>query len=338
MVSISDIHLNNTSLQTPGSGPTVALLGATAGIGLSTLHAILKNTSTPTVYIVGRNPSRLRDLISTAQKLNASATLIPIETGDLTLVKNAEKAAQEIASKASRLDLLVMSPGYLSFASAPDFSPEGLDRITSIRYHARMRFLLTVLPLLRAAPNPRVISILAGGQEGDLKLEDLAMTQKTTYGPLYAAGAAGAMTTLFLEEVAKQEGNEKIVFLHIFPGLVATDLQVRDSGWFYHMLWEWIAKPLFKIFGASAEDAGERVLFAGTNGRFRRVQDPESVRGTLVQEGSDGVLGSGVYAVKEDSEVVKEGGNKELKALKEKGAGRKVWEYTVGEFERIQRL
>ncbi len=338
MVALSDIHLNNTSLLTPGSGPTVALLGATGGIGLATLHAILRNTSSPIIYLVTRNAARASTLIATAQKLNTSAKIIPIETGDLTLVRDAEKAAKQIASKADRLDMLVMSPGYLSFASAPDFSPEGIDRITSIRFHARMRFLLTLLPLLRKAPNPRVISILAGGKEGDLNLDDLAMSKKGTYGPLYAAGAAASMTTLFLEELSKQEGNSKIVFVHIFPGLVATDLQVRDSGSILQMLWDWIAKPLFRFVGYTADEAGERVLFAGSNGRFRRAQDPESVRGTMVQEGSEGVLGSGVYVVGEDSEVVKGGGNKAVKGLREKGAGRKVWEYTMGEMERVESL
>lgn len=338
MVALSDIHLNNTSLLTPGSGPTVAFLGATAGIGLATFHAILKNTSSATIYLVTRNASRASTLIANAQKLNTSATIIPVETGDLTLVRDADRAAKQIASQAERLDMVVMSPGYLSFSSAPDFSPEGIDRVMSIRFHARMRFLLTLLPLLRKAANPRVISILAGGKEGDLKLDDLAMSSKGTYGPLYAAGAAASMTTLFFEELSKKAGNEKIVFVHIFPGLVSTDLQVRDSAWILHTLWEWLAKPLFRFIGYTAEEAGERVLFAGTSGRFRRVGDPESVRGTMVQEGSEGMLGSGVYVVGEDSEVVKGGGSKVLKKLREKGAGARVWEYMMEEMQRVERL
>jgi NAD(P)-dependent dehydrogenase (short-subunit alcohol dehydrogenase family) len=344
MVSLSDIHLNNTSLQSAGSGPTVALVGATAGIGLATFHALLKHTSSPTIYLVGRNASRLDDLIASAQKSypNPGATIVPIVAGDLTLVQHAEAAARQIASLTSRLDLLIMSPGYLSFSSTPDFSPEGLDRITSVRFHARMRFLVTLLPALRAAPNPRVISVLAAGQEGPLVLDDLGMTRPGTYGPIYAASAAASMTTLFFEELATRPGNDKIVFVHLFPGLVGTGLRVVNSGWALSLLWDWIVRPLFGVLGSTAENAGERVLFAATSGRFRRVKPEEAdgLAGTLIQRGSTDVLGSGVYIVGEKSEVVKpkEGGKDVLETLRGQGAAKKVYDYTMGEFERIEKM
>ncbi|EXJ57373.1 hypothetical protein A1O7_07720 [Cladophialophora yegresii CBS 114405] len=350
MVSLSDVHLNNSSLSSAGSGPSVALLGATAGIGLATFHALLKHTSTPTIYLVGRDASRLDALIASAQRqypTAGGATVIPIVAGDLTLVRNADAAARRIASLTSRLDLLVMSPGYLSFSSTADWSPEGLDRITSIRYHARMRFLVTLLPLLRRAPNPRVISVLGAGKEGALSLDDLGMTLPRTYGPIYAAGAAASMTTLFFEELAAQgpgndndsaTDNHRIVFIHLFPGLVGTGLQVVNSGWALSALWGWIVRPLFRVFGSTAENAGERVLFAATSGRFRRVrpEDAKGLEGTLVQRGSTGVLGSGVYLVGEDSEVAPPPGV--LEELRRQDAGKKVYEYTMREFERIENM
>ena len=338
MVSFSDIKLNNTSLLTPGTGPVCAFVGATGGIGLSTVQAVLKHTSTPTIYLVGRNASRLSTLISSLKSLNGSATIIPIVAEDLTLVGDAEKAAQEIASKTNKLDLLIMSPGYLSFSRTPDFSPEGIDRLLSIRYHARIRFLLTLLPLLRAAPNPRVVSILAGGMEVALNLDDLGWTQKGTYGPIYAAGATAAMTTVMFEELGKDPKNEKIVFLHVYPGLVYTGLSLENTGWILPLIWDYILKPIFWLIAMTSEEAGERVLFAATSGRFRKVKDPESVRGTLIEEGSDGVLGSGVYAVKGDSSAVTGGGNKDLRKMREMGAGRKVFDYTMAELERIEKM
>ncbi|KIW94019.1 uncharacterized protein Z519_05335 [Cladophialophora bantiana CBS 173.52] len=348
MVSLADIQLNNTSLLTPGSGPVCALVGCTSGIGLATLHATLRYTSSPTVFLVGRGGSaRLEALVAEVQGWNASAHLVPVVAEDLTLVACAQHAAAVIASKASRLDLLIMSPGYLSLSAAPDVSPEGLDRVTSIRYHARMRILLTLLPLLRAAPSPRVLSVLAGGREGALNLVDLGMTLPGTYGPFYAAGAAAAMTTLFFEHLSKRPGNERIVFLHICPGVVygtGLNFQKSNSPGSIHtvvsLLWDWVFKPVFRALGYSPAEAGERVLFAATNGRFRRVQgDPERARGTLIQEGSDGLLGSGVHLVKADSSVVEGGGNRELMRLRnEMDGARKVWEYTIAEFERIERM
>ncbi len=339
MVSRSDILLNNTSLHTPGSGPIVALVGCTSGIGLSTLHALLKHTSSPTIYLVGRDSSRLTSLITQVQPLNPSATLHPIVADDLTLVRDAQHAAERIASQTPRLDILIMSQGFLSFNPTPDFSPEGLDRITSIRYHSRMRILVTLLPLLRRSPSPRVLSILGGGKEGPLDLSDLGMTRPGTYGPLYAAGAAGSMNTLFLEELSKRPGNEKIVFIHLFPGLVAgTGLKVQGSSVWVRFLWEYVAKPIMSMVAYSSSEAGERVLFAATNGRFRRLPPGTSAEGTLIQQGSDGIQGSGVYTVNADSSVIGGGGNADLRKLRGMNAGHEVYEYTMAEFGRIENM
>ncbi|KAL6247039.1 hypothetical protein RBB50_006346 [Rhinocladiella similis] len=342
MVSKSDILLSNTSLSSSGSGLIAAVFGATAGIGLSTLQALLKHTTNPTVYIVGRDATRLDHLIAQVlQPLNPGATLHAIVADDLTSVRSAQSAAEQILSQAPHLDLLIESQGFFSFRSTPDFTPEGLDRVTAVRYHARMRVLVTLLPLLRRARSPRVLTILGAGTEGPLSLSDLAMTQPGTYSMSYAMGASASLSTLFLEELSRQPDNESIVFVHLFPGLVAgTNLRVQGSNFLVRWFWDYVAKPLVRIIGRSSEEVGERVLFAATSGRFRRLPPDtrSAAEGTLVQQGSDGVQGSGVYIVNDDTSVIENGGNAELKKLREQGAARKVYEYTLSEFERIEKL
>ncbi|KIW10430.1 hypothetical protein PV08_11394 [Exophiala spinifera] len=341
MVSKSDILLNNTSLASAGSGLIAAFVGATAGIGLSTVEALLKHTTNPTIFIVGRDASRLSQLIAQVQPLNAGATLHAIVAEDLSSVRSAQQAAEQIASRAPHLDLLIESQGFFSFRSTADFTPEGLDRVTAVRFHGRMRMLVTLLPLLRRARSPRFVSVLGAGQEGPLDLSDLAMTKPETYSMSYAMGASGSLTTLFLEHLAKQPGNEHIVFIHLFPGLVAgTSLRTEGSNFLVRWFWDYIAKTVVRIIGHSSGEVGERVLFAATNGRFRRLP-PDAVgaaEGTLIQQGSDGVQGSGAYIVAEDTSVVENGGNADLKKLREQGAAAKVYEYTLSEFERIAKL
>ncbi|KIX99911.1 uncharacterized protein Z520_04548 [Fonsecaea multimorphosa CBS 102226] len=288
-VPFSDILLNNTSLLSAGGGPVCVLVGCTGGgIGLATLHALLRHTSSPTIYLVD-GKAGLETLVASVQSLNESARLIPVVAEDFSMVSCAQDAAgQIIASAPPRLDILVISP-----------PPTPLED----DYHTRMLTLVTLLPLLRKAASPRVVNVLAGGGGGgreDIPLQaqhDLGMT-------------TSAMTTLFFEHLARQPENDKVVFLHIeYPGVV------------------------FDSSNAAAE-TGERVLFAATNGRFRRVQDPERAKGTLIQQGSDGILGSGVYLVNADSSVVEGGGTTELKRLRDDmdmdDARQKVWEYTMG--------
>ncbi|EXJ87716.1 hypothetical protein A1O1_04641 [Capronia coronata CBS 617.96] len=354
MVSYSDILVNNESLASSsggGGGPVAVVVGGTSGIGLTTTQALLKHSSSPTIYLVGRDSRRIETLIAeTFQPLNAAATLIPIVAGDLTLVRNAQKAADAIVQHATetqaggdgrtpaRIDLLVMTAGYLSMSSKPDWSPEGLERLMAIRFHARMAILLKLLPLLRRAPGPRVVNVLAAGEEGPLNLDDLAMTQPKTYGPLYAMAAAASMSTLFLEKVASLPENGNVVFLHTFPGMVPdTGLQIHHSfllGLIYRFV-KLISGLVMKTH--TAQEAGERTLFVATSGRFRRVQSPEAAAGTLIQPGSNGVLGSGMFLVGEDSDAIPDGGNAELKKLREGDAATKVYEYALAELERIEK-
>lgn len=343
MVTYSDVRLNNSSLSIAGggsngngtsSGPVIAFVGGTSGIGRSTFEAVLRHIASPTIYLVGRSEAGLEQQIQQAKALNPKAKVVPVLTGDLTLVRTAQETAQKIASLAgSRLDLLFLSQGYFSLATHPNWTAEDLDKITAIRYHSRMRFVVTLLPLLRAAPSPRVVSILASGKEGALDLNDLSF-KRSAYGPIFAAGASATLNTLAFEGLAAQPDNDKIVFIHLYPGGVATEMKALEGPAMLRFLYNNTAKSFLKVFGHSVEEVGERVLFAATNGRFRRLANGVSGEGTMVQQGSDGKIGSGVYLVQDDSSVVV--GNDHVVKLRDQGGPKKVLEYTLAEFERIE--
>ena len=325
-----DILTSNASLHSTGASPTAVFIGATTGIGHSALLALAKHTASPRIYVVGRSHASVTPVIKELERINRGGTYIPIQGGDLTLLSNVDKASEKIrAGGDGHLDMLIMSVGYLTFASRTE-TVEGLDRITSVRYYARIRFLINLLPLLNAAPSARVVSILAAGMEGPLWPEDFALKKKEHYGFGKAAGAAASMNTLFFEEMRKQ--NPKIVFVHLYPGLVReTGLfdRLEHFGWLTRLFLLWVFQPLVRVFGYSVEEAGERVLFAATSGKFRAVEGA----GEGIEVGSDGVRGSGAYLLLADSsttvapEVVRD--------LREKGVGRKLVDHTLGEFERI---
>ena len=332
MVSYADVLNNNDSLKAAGSGVTAVFVGATQGIGLGALKALTKHTDTPTIFIVGRSESTLANIIAELKTLNPTANLHPIQASDLTLLSNVNQACNLIKSHPSaptKIDILQLSPGYLSF-SARNPSPEGLDKITSIRYYARMRFVDQLLPLLRAAPSPRVISVLAGGKEGELWSDDFLLEKH--YSVVIAAGASASMTTLFMEELASQPSNSKIVFVHIYPGLVRdTNLfGTEHFGAVVKFVIGWIVMPLIRPFCYTSEEVGERVVFAATSGRFRKLAPGASGEGSLVSKGSNGKVGSGVYLVQADSSTVD--GPKVLQEMREQGVGEKLYGHTMEVF------
>lgn len=282
MVALKVINENNTSLLARIPNPIAVFVGATNGIGLSTLKALLIHTVSPIIYIIGRSEKNLTSLIEAQlQPLNTNAKFHPIIAKDLTLISSAEDAVQQILSTPGlkRIDLLIMSPGFLDFSR--QLSPEGIDRLTSIRYYARTRILTALLPLLRASDSPRVLSVLAGGQEGQLWPEDWTMEKH--WGVANAGGASGSLTTFMFEALKARAENEKIEFVHLFPGLVrGTGLRLEGLGVVGGFLLRWIVLPIvLRVAGYSVEEAGERVLFAATNDIIEREKGSNGVRGVV---------------------------------------------------------
>ena len=118
MVAIKAIKTSN-STTLPNSLPqnlTAVFLGATSGIGRSTVKqlAIATDVKSPTIYIVGRSASAATSLIAELRQSNPSANVEFIER-DVSLVKEADAAMQEISKRETKVDILFMSVGFMSF-------------------------------------------------------------------------------------------------------------------------------------------------------------------------------------------------------------------------------
>jgi NAD(P)-dependent dehydrogenase (short-subunit alcohol dehydrogenase family) len=329
MVKLNEIRTTNTSLKSSRSGLTAVVVGGTNGIGRGFLDALASQTDSPKIYVVGRSQQTLDTITSDLKTLSPSGVYVPILTGDLTLLANVEKATAQILAQESKLDLLFMSPGYLTFGSR-DESTEGLDKITSIRHYARTLFILNLLPLLNAAPSPRVVDVLAGGLEGAIFPEDLSFRDPKNYSLVKVADATGSYVTLSLEQI--QKSNPKVSFVHAFPGLVRTNLfNTEHFGAPLKFFVNWIVMPTIgRFLFASPEEAGERFLYVATAPQFGAQESEED--GSLAV-GSDGKVGSGVYTLNDKQEAVHN--DKVLQPLREDGSDVKIWEHTLAEFKRI---
>lgn len=337
MVKYRDILSANASYFSSTSTPsnlTAVFAGATSGIGQGALRALLKHTaaqtppSSPTIYILGRTEAKLSPLLAELQPLNPSATLVPIESGDLSLVTNAQKAAEKVLGAASKVDLLVLSTGYISLKR--DDNGEGIDRVTALRHYSRTRILATLAPLLRKADAPHVVTVLGAGKEGPVATDDWLFTKHYSVGTV--AGATGSYVSLTLEELAKQPGNDKIALVHLFPGFVSGTGIYLDGAPFWLKWLAPIAALFMKLVGYSVEESGERVLYAATSPRFPSAA--EGRHGDGVEKGSNGSIGSGVYLVDADSSAIP--GNATLTRLRAKEIGEQVYAHTVKVFSDIE--
>jgi NAD(P)-dependent dehydrogenase (short-subunit alcohol dehydrogenase family) len=329
MVSIKSVYASNAQLKASKSGIVAVVVGGTNGIGRAFLTELASSIETSKIYIVGRSEKVLGEIKSDLSSIETSNEYISIQASDLTLISNVEKATKQIAEQEKgKVDILYMSPGYLTLA-ARDETTEGLDKLTSIRYYARMRFVLNLLPLLNAAPSPRVVSTLAGGQEGKIFPDDMSLKDPKNYGVASAGNTAATFTTLFFEQIQKQ--NPKISFVHMFPGLVKTNLiNAEHFGAVFAFIFNWVILPLVGPFlFLTAKDAGARALYAATNEKFGAANE----KGAVLEKGSNEVIGSGVYILNENDEALSS--DAILAPYRKDGTDKKIYDHTMEEYKRI---
>ena len=118
MVSLKLVQQSNATLRSTISGQVSLFVGATSGLGLATLNEYTRHSTRPKVYIVGRNPSKLANIVNELENINPQGIYIPIKS-EYSLFKNVDTACEELKQREKSLDLLLMSPGYLKPGKVP---------------------------------------------------------------------------------------------------------------------------------------------------------------------------------------------------------------------------
>ena len=113
MVNIADVRNSNSSLMEKPPGMVALFVGGTSGIGKGTLMQFSKYANAPRVYIVGRCQNSATPLLKELQSLNPQGTFTFIES-QISLIGNVDKVCEEIKKNEQKLDLIFLSPGYLS--------------------------------------------------------------------------------------------------------------------------------------------------------------------------------------------------------------------------------
>ncbi|KAF8426536.1 hypothetical protein EV426DRAFT_591701 [Tirmania nivea] len=270
MVAMEAIFSANRAFKgTPEANGLVALfVGATSGIALHTLKSFATHTNSPTIYFTGRSTTAANSLISETLKINPTANITFIPTPDLTSLAGHDSLVDEFLKKETKLDVLVMSAGYLTLKGR-DENEEGLDRKMTINYYGRMRLLLGLLPSLRAAARergeggfkPSVLSILAAGREGaeiTRKLIDegnLDLAKPGTFGPRNCEKVIMSSSSLALEELSLREKNMR--FAHVYPGIVVDTGIMREFPPILRGVWGVFRPVVGMMVGVKGEDVGE---------------------------------------------------------------------------------
>ena len=232
------------------TGKRALVFGGTSGIGRGI--ALKLGELGASVTVVGRDAARGAGVVSRLRASNPNGTHA-FSACNAFLLKDVVAAAAQPES-APPLDLLVLSQGMATLQGFTP-TPEGLDEKLSLHYWSRVTATRALLPALRRAPSPVVLSVLSGGVHSPFHAwkEDFELNNGQ-YSLKNAADAAGFYNDVAAEAQAKEAGNEHVLFLHAAPGFVNTRWGV-EMPWYVRFLVRAI-QPL----GTSPEACAEAML------------------------------------------------------------------------------
>jgi NADP-dependent 3-hydroxy acid dehydrogenase YdfG len=111
MVSLSEIHASNAQLPSFLPKQVVAVFaGATSGIGEATLKTFVRYAVEPRIYLFARNEASAERVIADCRQINPAGDFIFVQV-DLSLIRETDRACEEVKSKEKRVNLVVLSAG-----------------------------------------------------------------------------------------------------------------------------------------------------------------------------------------------------------------------------------
>lgn len=198
----------------------VVVTGASSGIGKETAKALAQQGWD--IIALGRDPSRTA---AAEAEIRAVATgTVDVIRADLSLIAEAERAADEIQALTRRIDVLINNAG--GMASRKVITAEGLEQ--SFAGNHLGPFVLTnrLLPLLRAAAKDgpagtvRVVNTSSDGSEmiPGLNWDDLQLLETFDPGRAYCQGKLA--NVMHMRALSRELAKDGIVVHAFHPGTV----------------------------------------------------------------------------------------------------------------------
>ena len=219
------------------SGRICMITGTTSGIGKATALGLAKMGAT--VVMVSRDEARGRAARNDIKKITANES-IDLIVADLSSQESIHNLSEDFRDKFQNLHVLINNAGLT--AEHQTLSVDGIDKLFAVNYLAP--FLLTnlLLDLLKASAPARVVNVSSGAHSfGRINFDDLQGKKRSA---MRAYGDTKLALQLFTNELARKLEGTGVTVNALHPGVVATNINSRDSSPFMLRLFWKILKPL----------------------------------------------------------------------------------------------
>ena len=208
------------------SGRTAVVTGATGGLGFETARMLAEHGAR--VILAGRNADKGRNALG-AIRAGAAHADIAFELVDLGSLASVAAFSDRLTSAGEPIDILVNNAGVMTPPTRQTTS-DGFELQFGTNYLSHFALTARLLPLLRAAPNARVVSLSSvAARQGKIDLSNL---QSEPYAPMVAYGQSKLACLMFAFELQRRSeaNNWGVTSLAAHPGVARTDLIVNGMG------------------------------------------------------------------------------------------------------------
>jgi NAD(P)-dependent dehydrogenase (short-subunit alcohol dehydrogenase family) len=291
--------------QMPTQDGKVALItGATGGIGYEAALALAGKGAK--VILAARNPGKGDEALAKIRAAHPKAD-VRFELLDLTSLASVAECAARVSAAEPRLDLLINNAGVMT-PPTRQATKEGFELQFGVNHLAHFALTLRLLPLVRRAVSPRVVTVSSGAHHtGRIDFDDLQWITRR-YRPWSAYSQSKLANVLFAFELQRlsDEGGWGVMSNACHPGYARTDLIANGPGR-ENMRLGLILQPFMSqsaadgalptLFAATAPDARPAGYY-GPAHRFELVGPPRAAR--IARAAKDTVVGRRLWAVSED--------------------------------------
>ena len=205
----------------------ILVTGSTDGIGKLTARRLAEMGYA--VLVHGRNPGKVQEVADEIREASGNKAVSQF-TADLSSLTEVRQLAGEVKDQFERLDVLINNAGVLPAQGDKGERPlseDGHELCLAVNYLAP--FLLThlLMPLLRAAPDARILNVSSAAQE-TVDCDDLEL-EETTYAPMHAYARSKLALAMFTMELSDRLEKGRMTVNCLHPGTLLDTKMVREA-------------------------------------------------------------------------------------------------------------
>jgi retinol dehydrogenase 12 len=241
-------------MEHPLAGKNYLVTGVTSGIGLAVAEQLTLQGAT--VFGVGRNSTRCAQTEETLRSLPGGGQ-VRVLTADLASRGDIDRLAESVYEHVKSLDGLINNAGAFTFTRR--VTEDGFELQWAVNHLAPFVLTHALLPLLRAAPTARVVTVSSGSHyHTRLRWWDLQL--HFFYNGLLAYKQTKLCNVLFSAELNRRLGADRSVRAFAAdPGLVNTEMGFKYNPPLVRWIWE-----LRRRRGILPAESARGVIFLAT--------------------------------------------------------------------------